>query len=181
MSRSRVYVVLLACSVAACGARAETRLPAGDPPLVPPTPPARVIVPAPESPTLPPVEEPPASTTSPATSRPSQSSNSASRPPVTTPPSNPPVENTPPVRLMSTANAAEFEKRIRGQMGRAETDLAQINRQSLGPDARAQFDAARGFLRQAGDALKVRNLHFASQLADKAATLAAMLRRTPAA
>ncbi len=91
------------------------------------------------------------------------------------------MDTTPPVRLMSTANAAEFEKRIRAQMARAETDLAQINRQSLGTDARAQFDAARGFLRQAGDALKVRNLHFASQLADKAATLAAMLRRTPAA
>lgn len=179
---ARLLVVALALGAAACGARAETRMPAGDPPLLPPTPPARVIVPAAESPTLPPAEEPPAANAPATPPRQPQSSTTAARPPATvTPPATPPAETTPPVRLMSTANAAEFEKRIRAQMARAEADLALINRQTLGGDARAQFDAARGFLRQAGDALKVRNLHFASQLADKAATLASMLRRMPAA
>ncbi len=73
--------------------------------------------------------------------------------------------------------SADFEKRIRAQLGRAEVDLARVNRQTLGTEARAQYDAARGFIRQCEAALKVRNLVFAGQLADKAATMAGLLRR----
>ncbi len=79
--------------------------------------------------------------------------------------------------LSTTANTADFERRIREQLRRAEADLSQVNRQSLGSNAKAQYDAARGFIRQCEEALKVRNLVFAGQLADKAATMAELLRR----
>ena len=52
-----------------------------------------------------------------------------------------------------------------------------MKRSALGSDARAQFDSAMGFVRQADEALKVKNLVYAGQLADKAATMAALLRR----
>ena len=47
----------------------------------------------------------------------------------------------------------------------------------MGTDAKAQFDAALGFIRQADEALKVKNLIYAGQLADKAATMAALLKK----
>ncbi len=74
-------------------------------------------------------------------------------------------------------NTADFERRIRAQLGRANGHLAQVNPRTLGAEARAQYDAALGFVRQCENALKVRNLMFASQLADKAATMAALLRK----
>lgn len=170
-------VVLTGCLLAgaACGARAQVRTPIDQPALNAPTPPARVIVPAPERPTLPPAEPVPADESpTPARGR----ETPTTRPTTASPPATPPaVEPPAPVVLSTSANTAEFERRIRAQIAKAETDLAAVNRQALGADARAQYDAARGFLRQCGEALKVRNLVFASQLADKAATLATMLRR----
>ncbi len=166
-------VLVLALATGACAAKAQAPVTTHTPALQPPSPPARVIVPAPEQPTLPPAEEPPPAVPP---SRPAPPA--ASRPPATT--TTPPVvdpPSPPPSLLLTGANAAEFEKRVRAQMARAESDLSQINRQSLGADARGQFDAARGFLRQAEEALKVRNLVFAGQLADKAATLATLLRK----
>ena len=59
----------------------------------------------------------------------------------------------------------------------ATADLGQINRLNLGTDARGQYDSALRFIRQSEEALKVKNLVYASQLADKAATMAALLRR----
>lgn len=169
-------LIVLAGSVAACSARAEVRVPAGAPVLEPATPPARVIVPAPERPTLP-TEEPPAAPVSGAPARQRETPPPARQ---AAPPANPPAtpDPPPPSVLSTTANTADFERRIRAQMARAQTDLGAINRMSLGPDARAQFDAAQGFLRQCDEALKVRNLVFAGQLADKAATLAAQLRKS---
>lgn len=74
-------------------------------------------------------------------------------------------------------NTADFERRIRQQLSRATTLLAQVSPRTLGAEAKAQYDAAQGFVRQCEAALKVRNLMFASQLADKAATMAALLRK----
>ena len=48
---------------------------------------------------------------------------------------------------------------------------------SLNADGRAQFETARRFLQQAEEALKARNIVFAGKLADKAATMAAVLVR----
>ncbi len=44
-------------------------------------------------------------------------------------------------------------------------------------DGRAQYDTAKRFLQQAEEALKTRNYVFAGKLADKAATMAAVLVR----
>ncbi len=74
-------------------------------------------------------------------------------------------------------NTADFERRIRAQVSRATSHLAQVNPRTLSAEAKAQYDAAHGFVRQSEEALKVRNLMFASQLADKAATMAALLRK----
>ena len=62
------------------------------------------------------------------------------------------------------------------QLSRAQSDLDQVKR-PLGPDAQAQFDAAQGFIRQAREAIKVKNWIYAGQLADRAATMAALLRK----
>lgn len=74
-------------------------------------------------------------------------------------------------------NTADFERRIRAQLARATGHLAQVNPRGLRAETKAQYDAAQGFVRQCEEALKVRNLMFASQLADKAATMAALLRK----
>lgn len=172
----RLIGLLLAGGLAiGCSAHAAPLIPAGTPVLNAPEPPRRVVVPAPEQMTLPPVEEPPATATTPA------------KPPVRTPnprptappPPEPAPATTPPAPavLLTTANTAEFEKRVREQLARAQGQLSQVNRSNLGTDARAQYDAAKGFIRQAEEALKVKNLVYAGQLADKAATMAGLLRK----
>jgi len=175
---SRLIVFALGGALlSGCAANAAPLVPTGEPALNAPEPPARVVVPAPEQPTLPPVEEPPPAAET--TTKPTRTA--PPRPPVaTTPPTEPPpppVSTTPPPVLQTSANTAEFERRVRGQLTLAQTNLAQINPRNLGVEARAQYDAARGFIRQAEDALKVKNLVYAGQLADKAATMAALLRR----
>jgi len=172
----RLAIVVLALGLTACAARANVDMETGAPALVPPTPPARVVVPIAEKPTLPDVE-PEVSQPAPTTpNRPRET-----RPPAPpTPPPAPPatqVGTPPPAVLSTTANTANFERRIREQLKKATGDLSQINPRTLGADARAQYDAAQGFIRQCEEALDVRNLMFASQLADKAATMAALLRR----
>jgi len=171
----RLIVVALASAViAGCAANAAPLVPTGEPALNAPEPPARVVVPAPEQPTLPPVEEPPPPVET--TAKPARTA--PPRPVVVAPPTEPPpAGTTPPPVLQTSANTAEFERRVRGQLALAHTHLAQINPRNLGVEARAQYDAALGFIRQAEDALKVKNLVYAGQLADKAATMAALLRR----
>jgi len=173
----RLAIVVLATGLTACAAKADVTVDTGAPALVPPTPPARLVVPIAEKPTLPDVEpevSQPATPTTPPRPR-------ETRPPVTqTPPPTPPatqVETPQPAVLSTSANTARFEQRIREQLKKAIADLSQVNPRTLGADARAQYDAAQGFIRQCEEALKVRNLMFASQLADKAATMAALLRR----
>jgi len=69
----------------------------------------------------------------------------------------------------------ELEQNIRALLARATRDLGGIVVKTLNTDGRAQYDEARRFAEQAEAALKVKNLAFAEQLADKAATLAGML------
>lgn len=178
MRRSIVGVWVLCAAGAACSARAQALTPAGAPALHAPEPPARVVVPAPERPTLPPqpADAPPAAAAgTPARGRDTAPVSRPTAPP--TPPAEPPAATTPPPPLFTTANTAEFESRVRAQLMRAQADLGQVNRQNLGADARAQYDSALGFIRQAEEALKVKNLIYAGQLADKAATMAALLKR----
>jgi hypothetical protein len=64
---------------------------------------------------------------------------------------------------------------IKKQLGKANDDLNHVNTAGLSKDGKSQYDAARGFIEQAEQALKERNFVYASKLADKAATLASLL------
>ena len=72
---------------------------------------------------------------------------------------------------------AKTEASIRNLLGRAQKDLQNVRYPELDADGRAQFDTARRFMQQAEEALKGGNLVFAGKLADKAATMAAVLVR----
>ena len=83
----------------------------------------------------------------------------------------------PPPTLQTTANSSAAEQRTRAALANATRDLRRIDVRSLSPDARAQYNIARRFIAQATDALNGKNFEFAEQLADKAATLAALLQK----
>jgi len=118
-------------------------------PIVAPTPVGEVQTPAPATPPGPPV--------------------AAERPAPQTP--------EPPPTLQSTTNPTAAEQRTRAALVNAQRDLARIDVRTLSADARAQYEIARRFVSQANAALNERNFEFAQQLADKAATLAALLQR----
>ena len=60
-------------------------------------------------------------------------------------------------------------------MGRADGDLNRIDYRALNTDARTQYDTAKRFIEQAEEAIRMKNLLFAKNLADKAAVLATQL------
>ena len=72
---------------------------------------------------------------------------------------------------------AQTEASIRALLDRAGQDLQRVNYAALNADGRTQYDTARRFQLQAEEALKGANLAFAGKLADKAATMAAVLVR----
>ena len=84
---------------------------------------------------------------------------------------------TPPTTLQTAPaqREGEVERRVRVLIAQAFNDLNHVNYQALNADARNQYDTARRFAGQAEEALRTRNLVFASNLADKAAGLAAQL------
>ena len=86
---------------------------------------------------------------------------------------------TPPALTLKPAPgvAAKTEASIRELLGRAQRDLQRVNYAALDADGRAQYDTARRFMHQAEEALKGGNLAFAGKLADKAATMGAVLVR----
>jgi len=173
-------VVLLTASLGACAAKAQVRSEVEVPLLDPPPPPPRVVAayPEPEPLTIAPTAEPVVpSKPTPRPARPEQ------RP---EPPANAtePVESvarpTPPPSLTLTptpGSEAQTVSAIRDLMGRAARDLSRVNAGALNTDGRSQYETARRFLQQADDALKARNIVFAGRLADKAATMAAILVR----
>ncbi len=169
---------------AACGAKAQVAMPDTAPLTVPPAP-ARVVVPAaPEAPRTPPADPAPASSTTPTTQNP------ASRPRPETPPSRPatppaapPAATAPttpapaaPTPLEATPNPSEFERKARDLVSTANALLEKIDYKGLSDGGRVQFDTAKRFLQQADAALKVKNLVYAWQLADKANTIATLLK-----
>jgi len=170
-------LVLLTASLGACAAKAQVRTEAELPLLDPPPPPPRVVAvyaPEPEPlPVAPAVEA--AAPVKPAArpSRPEQRPDpiatveSAARPA-----SAPSLTLTP-----SPGSETQTAAAIRDLLARAARDLARVNTASLNNDGRTQFDQARRFLEQAEDALKIKNIVFAGKLADKAATMAAVLVR----
>lgn len=174
-------LVLLTATLTACAAKAQVRTEAEVPLLDPPPPPPRVVAVYPAEPEplpiTPAVE--PATPVRPQTRppRPEQKPEAVTAAPepveaVTRPQSGPSLTMTPTPGSESQTVAA-----IRDLLGRAARDLSRVNAASLNGDGRAQYDQARRFIAQAEDALKSRNVVFAGKLADKAATMAAVLVR----
>ena len=52
-------------------------------------------------------------------------------------------------------------------MARASADLNKIDYRALNANARTQYDTAKRFIQQADDAIRMKNLPFAKNLADK--------------
>ena len=97
-------------------------------------------------------------------------------PPIVEPP--PRTEEAPrpaPLQTMPPAAEGEAERSIRAALARANTDLGRIDYRLLNKDARTQYDQAKRFVSQADEALRTKNLVYAKNLADKAATIAAQL------
>jgi hypothetical protein len=141
-----------------------------------PSPPAHVLIPVVlTEPTEPaPVEpEPPAATSAP--NRPPRAGNGATRPaerPATTAATPEPAP--PPPALQTTADGRQADA-IRSKVFDAEQKLNALNLRELNVSARAQVEQARGFIRMANEALKIKNYLYAEQLARKAAAVANQL------
>lgn len=177
-------LVTLALTATGCASAQAGRDPAGAV-LAPPAPPPHIIPPV-ESEPAPPAPPAPAGPT-PVVVRPSphtappRADKSAEKPPEKTDaapavavPAVPPGGAAQPP-LQTTANVTELEGKIRALMAQASRDLDRTSYNALTAERRTQYDTAKRFIQQAEEALKVKNLVFAEQLADKAATLAAAL------
>jgi outer membrane biosynthesis protein TonB len=181
---------LCAAALAACAPK-TVRLDPQGPALDAPIPPAHVVVPAEEPPAAPasspaaagvkpvprtnrtPQRTPPAKT-----DKPAKAADKTDKPdPAPPAPAKPAEDTTQPAAatLQTTANVDEEERKIRAVLSRATTDLGQVDPRTLTADRKSQYDTAKRFAEQAEDALKDKNVVFARQLADKAATLAALL------
>jgi outer membrane biosynthesis protein TonB len=181
----RIVPLLLLVLLASGGvaARAKT-LPTG-PPLDVPPPPPRIVLPvetqaeAPPTPEAIPVPDEPR--------RPSTSARPRPAPPVEAPKIAEEPPKAPPATAPATAPAAttlqitpaaeqgEVERAIRASMAKAGADLNKVDYRALNANARTQYDTAKRFIQQAEDAIRMKNLPFAKNLADKAAALAIQL------
>jgi hypothetical protein len=173
-------IVMLSLSLGACAAKAQVRTEAELPLLDPPSPPPRVVVqyePEPEPiAAAPPVEaavpaRPPA--------RPSRPEQRPEPAPATPDPVEAVARPQAPSLTLSPTPGSEAQTvvAIRNLLGQATRDLSRINQASLNTDGKAQYESARRFIQQAEEALRTRNVVFAGKLADKAATMAAVLVR----
>ncbi len=177
-------VVILGAVMAAGCATAQAKAdPAGGPALTPPPPPAHSISPVEIPPEPPPQSADPAPTPvvvkappRPASPRADRQGDKPGEKAESAAPTGAPSPLVPgAAALQTTPNVTELEKRVRIRMGQASRDLDRTDYRVLSSERRAQYDTAKRFIQQADDALKVMNLVFAEQLADKAATLAAAL------
>ena len=177
MRFSNALVALLLIAGASACVRVQARTPAA-PPLAAPPPPERVIIPAPIPEEAPEPVAPPAPAPRPPDANPARPPQRASQP--APPPAPPPAATSEPapVRLLqSTANPAEVERQTLLQLAAAKRDLDRAILRPLSANARVQYDTARGFIRQAEEALKAKNQALARELADKAVALATQLAR----
>ena len=186
MSRTFLWLLVLTPLAAGC-TRAQAKTTPDMPALEMPMPPPRdVELIDPEAPPPVPLVAEPARNT-PARPRPAPPPPPRPEPPKAEPPKPepPPVEAPKPAEepakspttLQTTPATAEgeVERGIRMSLLRATADLNRVDYRALNADARTQYDTAKRFLRQADEAMKMKNLVFAKNLADKAATLAAQL------
>jgi hypothetical protein len=190
MTRVRVLSYIAALMMLPLGVGGCTGLHAraAGPVLDTPVPPARVIPQAKQ-----PIESQPI-VASPPVGEVQTSTPAAINPPEVAPPTPPPApppaqpavtadrpiappSQEPPPTLQTTANPEAAEQRTRAALANATRDLGRIDVRMLSADGKAQYDIARRFVAQATEALNLKNFEFAQQLADKAATLAALLQR----
>lgn len=176
-----LLIVTLAGGAGASCAKARASTEPVMPVLTPPPPPPRVIEAFPQRP-VPTIEPGPleAALTRPPSPTPPRP---ATRPepkevepePVVVEPTPPP----PPALTLKPAPsvASQTQASIRNLLERASDNLRRVKYAALDADGRAQYDTARRFMQQAEEALKDANLAFAGKLADKAATMAAVLVR----
>jgi hypothetical protein len=179
MTSMRVaLIVWLTAMLGGCAAKAQV-LEAPLPLLDPPSPPPRVVAayePEPEPIAITPPAEAATPVRPPARPRPEQKPEPAAT-------ASEPVENVarapgPSLTLTPTPGSeAQTVTAIRELLQRASRDLARVNVAALNTDGKSQYETARRFIQQADDALKARNIVFAGKLADKAATIAAVLVR----
>lgn len=182
--RASLALLLVACLASAC-AKVQARIEPTPPvELLPPPPPPRLVEHYPDEVELPAaptsseafVSEPPAITVArPAIPRP----DSTVKPEPAKPEGPVPAPTPAPAVTLKPAPGSQSatEASIRDLLGRANRDLQRVNYQSLSVDGKAQYDTARRFVQQSEDALRNGNLVFAGKLADKAATMAAVLVR----
>jgi hypothetical protein len=177
-------VAMCGMLTSACfGAKAQTVVAQ---PLDMPVPPPRVVeVSQPEMPPPVPLPEEPARTAPSSVLTQPPRGNEVARP--AEPPRTEPVVETakpaedaskPPATTLQTTPAqrdGEFERRIRTLLVQAAGGLGRINYQALNTDGRTQYETAKRFINQAEEAVRAKNLVFAYNLADKAATLAGQL------
>ena len=175
-----LIVALLCVSGVACAKARANTVPVM-PELAPPPPPPRVVAtfPAEPVPTIepspvdsalatppPPITKPPAAKQEPQKAEPLPTS--VERPA----PAGPALTIKPGPGVQAATEAS-----IRAHLDRAQRDLQRVDYAALNEDGRTQFDTARRFIHLAEEALKSTNLPYASKLADKAATMAAVLVR----
>jgi hypothetical protein len=169
-----------AASAAGCAKARAATVPDG-PPLAMPVPPPRVFAPVgPEEPLAAgPVPETP-TTEAPQVPqrrppRPRQATAEPEKPEPNPQPAQPAPEQPRELRAASTPADAEADKKIRALLLSASRNLGNVDYQKLSVAGREQYDQAKSFGEQAGEALTLRNYIFAETLADKAAKLATEL------
>ena len=172
-------LALLTATLGACAAKAQVRTEVELPLLDPPPPPPRVVTIYQDEPELVPIT--PAVEAVPARppARPARAEARPEPPAAPEPAVDVAKPAAPPSLTLTLAPGTEAQTAvaIRELIARAARDLSRVNAGSLNADGRAQVEAARRFLQQAEEALKARNVVFAGKLADKAATMAAVLVR----
>jgi hypothetical protein len=173
-------------AAAACGTTTRAQAPQDQPTLVvPPVPPRVIEPPPPTEPTsieaVPDLPTPPASLPRPKPTRdPSRGPESkpdTNKPDTPDPASSaqpPPAQPIPPLRTPTGADA-ETMRQIRETLQRARLTLESIDYRPLGNERRANYDAAKGWIKQAEDALAKEDLVLAKNLADRADTITKQL------
>ncbi len=183
MGRGWIGTALVAGLLLAGGcAKARPQVQPDATPLQVPAAPPRVIVPPePEPVPLEPLPEPQEAASRPARRTAPRPDARAAKPETAPPPAAeapavppvaPPADSLEPVLPTS---AGEVERHVRQQLQRASTDLNRVDYGALSSDGKGQYDMAKRFIEQAGEALRDRNLVFAGKLAEKAAGIASVL------
>ncbi len=186
MQALRFFPAALMLAVLAAGcAKVQARTEPVMPELVPPPPPTRMVETYAEEPlqTVSPspadtaLSQPPVRTTAKPTTQRAENAVKPEPEPTRTEPERPPAP--PPSLTLQPAPGSESktESSIRALLGQAARDLGRVNYALLSNDGKAQYDMARRLMQQSEEAQRKGNLVFAGKLADKAATMAAVLIR----